>query len=85
MCGGRETRAGIVTYDALVPEGVPRRAAFRNVDTIRGGTWEALERTRKRAGYFSTGLRKLECARAVAQHMDPSENTPAAFLRLAKR
>ncbi|WP_175754526.1 DUF4276 family protein [Burkholderia ambifaria] len=63
-----------------VPEGVPRRAAFRDADSIRGGTWEALERILKNAGYFSTGLRKLECARAVAQHMNPPDNTSRSFI-----
>lgn len=62
-----------------VSTNVPRKAGFRDPDAIRGGTWEALERVLARAGYFSTGLRKLECARAVAQHMDPARNTSRSF------
>lgn len=62
-----------------VPSTVPAKAPFRNPDAIAGGTWEALERVLQRAGYFATGLRKLECARAVAQHMDPQRNTSASF------
>jgi len=58
---------------------VPNKAGFRDPDAILGGTWEALERLLKRAGYFSTGLRKLECARAVAQHMDPVRNRSKSF------
>lgn len=58
---------------------VPNKAGFRDPDAILGGTWEALERLLKRAGYFSTGLRKLECARAVAQHMEPVRNRSKSF------
>lgn len=62
-----------------VPATIPNKAAFRDPDAILGGTWEALERVLKRAGYFSAGLRKLECARAVAQHMEPVRNTSRSF------
>ncbi|MGK2915782.1 MAG: DUF4276 family protein [Porticoccaceae bacterium] len=58
---------------------VPQKAGFRDPDAILGGTWEALERVLRRAGYFSTGLRKLECARTVAQHMEPARNTSRSF------
>ena len=46
-----------------VPATLPNKAGFRDPDAILGGTWEALERVLKRAGYFKTGLRKMECAR----------------------
>lgn len=62
-----------------VPATIQQKAGFRDPDAILGGTWEALERVLKRAGYFSTGLRKLECARAVAQHMEPARNTSRSF------
>ena len=61
------------------PATVPQKAGFRDPDAIRGGTWEALERVLKKAGYFKTGLRKLECARAVAAHMDAARNTSKSF------
>lgn len=54
---------------------IPRQAPYRDPDAIRGGTWEAFERVLQRAGYFSTGLRKIEAARAVATHMVPDRNT----------
>ncbi len=57
-----------------VPATIPNKARYRGPDAILGGTWEALELVLKRAGYFSTGLRKLECARAVAEHMEPERN-----------
>lgn len=62
-----------------VPATLPQKAGFRDPDAIRGGTWEALERELKKAGYFKTGLRKMECARAVAAHMDAARNTSKSF------
>ena len=58
---------------------IPQKAGFRDPDEIAGGTWEALERVLKKAGYFSTGLRKLECARMVALHMAPQRNSSRSF------
>ena len=62
-----------------VSDTIPQRAAYRHPDAIAGGTWEALERVLKKGGYFKTGLRKLECARAISQHMDPARNTSPSF------
>ncbi|PKK87959.1 MAG: hypothetical protein CVV64_20855 [Candidatus Wallbacteria bacterium HGW-Wallbacteria-1] len=62
-----------------VPATIPKQAKYRNPDAIKGGTWEALERILQRAGYFSTGLRKSECAREIAQHMDIHHNTSHSF------
>lgn len=62
-----------------VPATIPQKAGYRDPDGIHGGTWEALERILKRAGYFKTGLRKMECARTVAQQMEPNRNTSQSF------
>ncbi|MGF1612348.1 MAG: DUF4276 family protein [Gammaproteobacteria bacterium] len=62
-----------------VPATVPRKARFRDPDAIAGGTWEAIERVLKRAGYFSTGVRKLELARSVTAHMVPQRNRSRSF------
>ncbi len=62
-----------------VPVRLPQKAGFRDPDAIAGGTWEALERILKKAGYFSTGLRKLECARTVAAHMEPGRSNSNSF------
>lgn len=62
-----------------VSESVPRKEGYRNPDAIAGGTWEAIERIMKHAGYFKGGLRKLELAREVAQHMNPSNNKSHSF------
>lgn len=58
---------------------IPTQAKYRDPDAIRGGTWEAFERVLQAAGYFRTGLRKIEAARAVAAHMDPARNTSPSF------
>ncbi len=61
---------------------VPRQAKHRHPDRIAGGTWEAFERVMQRAGYFGGGLPKIDAARAIAQHMDPSRNTSPSFCAL---
>ena len=58
---------------------IPSQAKYRSPDAIKGGTWEAFERVMKAAGYFKTGLRKIEAARAVAAYMDPDRNTSRSF------
>lgn len=62
-----------------VPDNIPQKSAFRDPDAIKGGTWEALERVLKKAGYFPAGLNKLQCAREVAIHMTPDANSSASF------
>jgi len=62
-----------------VSKTIPVKAGYRDPDAIRGGTWEALERIMKRAGYFSTGLRKIECARQVARYMNLQQNKSHSF------
>ena len=58
---------------------VPQKQGFRDPDLVLGGTWEALERHLQRAGYFKTGLRKIEAARAITGFMDPGLNTSRSF------
>ena len=58
---------------------IPNKAPYRVPDAISGGTWEAFERILKRHGYFSTGLRKMEAARAIAAHIDPTHNSSPSF------
>lgn len=66
-----------------VPATIPQKAGFRDPDGIVGGTWEAMERVLKGAGYFSTGLRKLELARSVARHMVIERNRSRSFQAFA--
>ena len=46
---------------------------------LRGGTWEALERVLQRAGYYPTGLPKIEAARRIAARMEPDRNRSPSF------
>lgn len=70
--------AVLAAYPRL-PSDVPAKAAFRDPDAIKGGTWEAFERILQRAKYFNGGLRKIEAARAVSEHWEPARNTSASF------
>jgi hypothetical protein len=58
---------------------IPSQKRFRDPDAIRGGTWEALARLLKDAGYFTTGLPKIEVARTIALQMRPEANTSRSF------
>jgi hypothetical protein len=62
-----------------VPQTIENKATYRDPDAIKGGTWEALERILKRAGYFKGGLRKTELARSIAPHLDPTRNRSRSF------
>ena len=62
-----------------VSRSVPRRSGYRDPDDIRGGTWEAFERILKRHGYFTTGLRKIEAAQAIAAHLAADQNRSRSF------
>lgn len=58
---------------------VPAQEPYRDPDGIRGGTWEAFERVLQQAGYFSSGLRKIEAARTIADHFVPARNRSGSF------
>ncbi len=58
---------------------IPKKARYRDPDAIAGGTWEAFEQVLQRAGYFKTGLRKIEAAEAIAPHMDLRRNKSRSF------
>ena len=61
---------------------VPAQRPFRSPDAILGGTWEAFEHVLQRHGYFSTGLRKIEAARAIASHFNPAASSSPSFVCL---
>ncbi|MDX9724338.1 MAG: DUF4276 family protein [Myxococcota bacterium] len=67
-----------------VKANVAQQASYRFPDAIKGGTWEAFERILQRAGYFKTGLRKLEAAKAIAAHLEPTRNSSPSFLAFRK-
>ena len=62
-----------------VPSTIPNRAAYRNSDSIKGGTWESFERVMKRYGYFKEGLSKVTAAQAIAIHIDPAHSRSTSF------
>lgn len=57
------------------------QAHLRNPDNVRGGTWEALERTLQKARYYPAGLAKIKAARDIAPHLDltPTVNLSPSF------
>ena len=63
-----------------VPKTIPNQARYRSPDAISEGTWEAFQRILQRHGYFKTGLRKVEAARAIGAHINPSRNRSRSFL-----
>lgn len=62
-----------------VPPNVASGKSFREPDSISGGTWEAFERTLQRAGYFRTGLLKVEAARSIGKYFRPDVNRSQSF------
>ena len=62
-----------------VPRTVGQKAKYRNVDQIRGGTWEQLQLVLQRAGYFPGGMSKIDTAREISRHMNPCKNTSPSF------
>lgn len=68
-------------YPKVSPN-LPKQRGYRDPDDIKGGTWEAFERILKRHGYFTTGLRKIEAAQAVAAHIAVDQNRSRSFAHL---
>lgn len=62
-----------------LPASLDTKAAYRDPDSIAGGTCEALERVMQRHGYYRPGLAKYECAGSVARHMDVERNRSRSF------
>lgn len=62
-----------------LPTNVISKVGYRKSDEIQGGTWEAFERVCKKHGLFSSGLRKVEAARAIGGQIDIKENTSPSF------
>ena len=62
-----------------VPKNLAERAKYRNPDTIKGGTWEALERELQRHGYHQDKLAKVSAAREISAQMNPEHNRSKSF------
>ena len=69
--------AVLCAYPKVSPR-IPNQRRYRDPDAI-GGAWEAFERILQKRGYFKTGLRKIEAARAIAAHIDPGRNRSHSF------
>ena len=65
-------------YPGVSPH-VGNQAAYRDCDAVLGGTSEAFERILQKHGYFKSGLRKVEVARALGSRMDPDRNRSRSF------
>jgi hypothetical protein len=67
-----------------VPTEIPRQSRFRDPDAVTGGTWEAFERILQRNGYFKTGLRKVEVARAIGARLSPEHSRSHSFMKFSE-
>lgn len=62
-----------------VSAAVTRKQKFRDPDAVAGGTWEAFEKLLQKAGYYKTGLRKIEAARNLGAVIDAARNSSHSF------
>lgn len=62
-----------------VPESLAQKAPYRNPDAVTGGTWEALRRVLRRAGYYPDFFPKVEVARTISAKMAPDRNRSHSF------
>lgn len=62
-----------------LPSTLVLKAPYRAPDAIRGGTWEALHRELRKAGYDMPVFPKIEVARSIAPHMVPGRNVSPSF------
>ncbi|MFH1068733.1 MAG: DUF4276 family protein [Candidatus Glassbacteria bacterium] len=58
---------------------IPNKKKYRYPDKITGGTWEALERIFRYAGYFPGGLEKITAAKEISRFMEPDRNRSHSF------
>ena len=71
--------AALTSAFPRVPRELGAKTNYRNPDAIRGGTWETLEKVLQKAGYYRTGLPKIEATGRIAQHMNPDRNRSTSF------
>ncbi|MCL5884276.1 MAG: DUF4276 family protein [Deltaproteobacteria bacterium] len=73
-----DVEALVSAYPGVSPA-LGRKTKYRDPDAIAGGTWEALERVLKRAGYYPGGLSKIEAAKSISMNMIPERNRSHSF------
>jgi len=71
-------QAVLSAYPKVKPT-IPQKSGYRDPDAITGGTWEALERVLRAAGYMKGGLRKTEAAREIGRYLEPGRNVSVSF------
>lgn len=69
----------VVSAYPRVPPSFAAAARYRDSDSIKGGTWEALERVLQKAGYYRSGLPKIAAARLISAQMNPDRNRSRSF------
>lgn len=62
-----------------LPKNLHLKSRYRNPDSIKGGTWEALNRELKKAGYYKSYFPKMEVAKKISSAMCPSRNRSKSF------
>jgi hypothetical protein len=62
-----------------IPENLDKKKGYRDPDRIKGGTWEALHRILKRAGYYPSNFPKGLVAENISKFMDPARNRSHSF------
>ena len=62
-----------------VSANLAKQKGYRDPDAIKGGTWEALERVLKKAGYHPGGLEKYKASSDISQYMNPKSNRSKSF------
>lgn len=65
-------------YPRVSPN-IPNQAPYRDPDAIQGGTAEALGRVLRSSGHIEGRLAKIQAARVIAPHMDPTVNRSRSF------
>jgi hypothetical protein len=62
-----------------IPAKLFQGSRYRDPDSIRGGTAEALEAILKRHRYYPSGMPKIAVARLISRCMDPERNRSRSF------
>jgi len=65
-------------YPKVSPH-LAKQKGYRDPDAIKGGTWEALERVLRKAGYHLGGLDKPKASSEISQYMNPESNRSKSF------
>lgn len=56
-----------------------KKEKYRKPDGIRGGASETLHSLLQKSGYYKNKFPKIEVARRISQHMDPTKNRSKSF------